>query len=76
MPQSPAFSLATPPLRQRPHWPARAAWQVARATPLRRLRQALWNFRVHPLLREGMLGGILGIAAAWLAAWAALWLTS
>jgi uncharacterized membrane protein YfcA len=76
MPQQPAFSPTTPPLRQRPQWPARASWQVVRATPLRRLRQALWRFQVHPLIRKGMLGGILGIGGGWVAAWAALWLTS
>lgn len=76
MPQTQAFPLASPPLRQRPHWPARASWQVARATPLRRLRRALWNFQVHPSIREGMAGGILGIGGGWLVAWAALWLTS
>ena len=76
MPQEPAFSLATPPLRQRPHWPSRASWQVARASPLRHLWVLLLNLRLHPLLREGMVGGIAGILAGWLVAWAALWLTA
>jgi hypothetical protein len=76
MPQQPAFSLALPPLRQRPQWPARAAWQVARVPPLRRLRRALLGLRLHPLLREGMTGGIIGIAAGWVVAWAALWMTA
>jgi hypothetical protein len=75
MPQQPAFSLATPPLRQRPQWPPRASWQVARVSPLRRHWLALSRARLHPSLREGMMGGILGIGSGWLVAWAALWLT-
>jgi hypothetical protein len=36
----------------------------------------LLAFRLHPLLREGMTGGIFGIVAGWMAAWALLWLTN
>jgi hypothetical protein len=75
MPQQPAFSLANPLLRQRSQWPARASWQVARVPLTRRLHRVLLTLRLHPLLREGMVGGILGIAAGWIIAWAALWLT-
>ncbi|MBO1074376.1 hypothetical protein [Roseomonas marmotae] len=76
MPQQPAFSLATPPLRQRPQWSPRASWQVARVSPLRRLRRGVAQVRLHPWLREGMVGGILGIMGGWVAAYAALWLTA
>jgi hypothetical protein len=78
MPQQPAFTLATPPLRLRSLWPARASWQVARASPRwwsRRALRALSRFELHPWIRQGMTGGILGILAAWLCAWAALWIT-
>ena len=78
MPQQPAYSLATPPLRQRPLWPARASWQVARASPrwwLRRGLRAMAQLQVHPILREAMVGGILGILTGWLMAWAVLWVT-
>lgn len=78
MPQQPAYSLATPPLRQRPLWPARASWQVARASPLwwyRRGLSAATRLGLHRWLREGMTGGILGILGGWLFAWAALWIT-
>ncbi|MBO1080343.1 hypothetical protein [Roseomonas haemaphysalidis] len=79
MQQQPAFSLATPPLRHRPLWPARASWQVARASPrwwLRRAAAAALRLRVHPLVEQGLAGGIMGILAGWLFAWALLWITA
>ncbi len=78
MPQQPVYSLATPPLRYRSFWPARAPWQVARASPrwwLLRGTRAVAEWRLHPWLRDGMTGGIVGILGGWLAAWAALWIT-
>ncbi len=71
MPQYPSFPMVSPLLRQRPQWPARASWQVARVPSihfwLRSLHLA-WP-RIHALAREVMMGGIIGIGGGWTFAW-------